>query len=359
MKSAEAVAKDFYTRAEDKKPKAVLFFASSNYDPASLGIEMKKAFSSASVFGCTTAGEIVSGKMVSGSVVAMIIGSDIVEDICVGMARNIAVENQIPKVFGDFKRHLKTPVAELDISSYVGIILIDGMSGAEEKLMESVGDLTNITFIGGSAGDDLKFKETFIFADGKASSNAAVLALFKLKKGFDIIKTQSFRTTNKKLRATSVDEATRLVAAFDNVPATKAYAAALGCSEEEAAKKFMSNPLGLMVGAEPYIRSPQRFDSAGMVFYCNIKEGMELEVMESTEIVKDTAEAVRRKCNELGTVSGIVDFHCILRTLELRQKNQCDAYGAIFKDIPMIGFSTYGEEYIGHINQTSTMLVFK
>jgi len=50
---------------------------------------------------------------------------------------------------------------------------------------------------------------------------------------------------------------------------------------------------------------------------------------------------------------------CILRTLELESKGITEAYGKLFTDIPTIGFSTYGEEYIGHINQTSTMLVFK
>ena len=76
-------------------------------------------------------------------------------------------------------------------------------------------------------------------------------------------------------------------------------------------------------------------------------------------IIIDTKQAIENKIAEMGTVSGIINFHCILRTLELEQKNQTEAYGKIFSDIPTIGFSTYGEEYIGHMNQTSTMLVFK
>ena len=46
------------------------------------------------------------------------------------------------------------------------------------------------------------------------------------------------------------------------------------------------------------------------------------------------------------------------RALPVEEKQQCDAYGALFAEVPTIGFSTYGESYIGHINQTSTMLVF-
>lgn len=36
-----------------------------------------------------------------------------------------------------------------------------------------------------------------------------------------------------------------------------------------------------------------------------------------------------------------------------------EAYGKIFSDIPTVGVSTYGEEFIGHTNQTATMLVFE
>ena len=61
----------------------------------------------------------------------------------------------------------------------------------------------------------------------------------------------------------------------------------------------------------------------------------------------------------LGGYSAMINFNCILRTLELQQKWPYQEYGELFPDVPTIGFSSYGEEYIGHINQTATMLVFK
>jgi hypothetical protein len=205
----------------------------------------------------------------------------------------------------------------------------------------------------------LQFKKTFVSAQGKSYSNAAVLILLKVKKGFDIIKTQSFDVMNKKLVATKVNEPNRRVDMFNGIPAVKAYADILNVPVSEVSKNFMAHPVGLMVGSEPYVRSPQQVQGDSMIFYCNIKVGMELSVLSSTDIVSDTKNALKEKEMELGHIEGIIDFHCILRTLELQQKKQCDAYGEIFSNVPTIGFSTYGEEYMGHINQTSTMLVFK
>lgn len=357
--AAEGVVADLKAQIGTFKPKLLIYFASPIYDPVAIASLMKQSFPSSKLIGCTTAGEIVSGKMLTESVVAMGIGDDVVEDVAVEVLEGIKTTLNVQEAYSALSGHFKASEQPLQMHEYIGIILIDGLSGAEERLMEKIGDLTDLTFIGGSAGDNLKFAKTHVFHDGKAQSDAAVLALLKLKRGYDTIKTQSFVTTGRKLVATDVDEATRRVMSFNHQPAVAAYAQLVGVPEEKAADQFMSHPLGLMMGTEPYIRSPQRLEGKDFVFYCNVKKGMELELMSATDIVGDTRKAVMDKQRQLGSIAGIIDFHCILRTLELREKKLTDLYGAIFTDIPTVGFSTYGEEYIGHINQTSTMLVFK
>jgi hypothetical protein len=345
---------------KESRPSVVVLFSSSKYEPAVISAELQAAFKNALVIGCSTAGEIVSGKMLKNSVVAMGIGADVVEDASVEVVNSIKAENHVPEAFTSFEKHFGVKMVDMDTNNYVGLILVDGLQGAEEGLMEKIGDLTNITFIGGSAGDDLAFKQTFVYANGKSFSNAAVLAVLKLKKGFDIIKTQSFCTMNKKLKATKVDERNRTVLEFNGKPAVAAYAEALGVDPKEGKNQFMRHPLGLIASdGQPFVRSPQQIKDNAMVFYCNIKEASELSVLESTDIINDTRKSVEEKMKSLGPVSGMINFHCILRTLELDEKNQSAAYGKLFSSVPTIGFSTYGEEYVGHINQTSTILVFK
>jgi hypothetical protein len=357
--NSELAARELSEQLMGEATNFVVFFASSSLDPHSLGVSMAGSFGSATIIGCTTAGEISSGAMLKNSVVAMAFDGDSLEDLAVGLLNDLTSKDAMTQGIRRLEESYGRRMIDLDVAKYVGIVLVDGLSRAEERLMETIGDLTNITVIGGSAGDDLQFKSTHVFAHGKAHSNAAVLAILKPKAGFDILKTQSFRDTGKLLNATQVSEAERMVLQFNGEPATHAYAKALGVSVEEAESKYMSNPVGLMLGDEPYVRSPQHCRGQAMVFYCNVKSGMELHLLESTDIVRDTRIAFENKKRELGTTSGAINFHCILRTLELEQRGETEEYGKIFEGVPTIGFSTYGEQYIGHINQTSTMLLFK
>lgn len=357
--SVKEVVDDIKNQLNEFETKMLIFFASSTFTPEELSKSMQDSFSSSSVFGCSTSGEIISGKMLKSSVVAMAFNSNAVKDVKVEIVENIKTDASVKKAFDSFERYYNEPASMMDINKYAGIVLIDGLSGSEEKVMDKIGDRTNLTFIGGSAGDDLKFSQTYIYADGKTYTNAALLALLKLQTGFDIIKTQSFEALDKRLVATKVNEQTREVIEFNNKPAALAYAEALGVTIEDLPNHFMSNPVGLLVGDEIYVRSPQQLKDTNVVFYCNILEGMEVAVLKSTDIVKDTKQAVENMKNQLGGISAIINFNCILRTLELENKNQTQQYGEIFSSIPTIGFSTYGEAYIGHINQTSTMLVFK
>jgi hypothetical protein len=344
---------------EDLDPKVVLFFASSTYEPEKAAATFKEVFPDAATFGCSTAGEIVSGKMLKNAVVAMALSNTVIGDLCIQVVERIGSEDNTGPAFQQFEQHFGVSALEMDFEKYVGIILTDGLSGAEERMMDRIGDLTNVMFIGASAGDDLKFSKTWVYADGKAYSDASLLVLLKPLVPFGFIKTQSFVTRPGVLVPTKVNESSREVLEFNGIPAAEAYAQAIGIAKQELESRFMLNPVGLMINDEPFVRSPQRLNGDTMIFYCMISEGMLLSVLEAVDIINDTSLAVERKRAEMGGISGIINFHCILRTLDLESKNNTEKYAQIFADIPTVGFSTYGEAMIGHINQTSTMLVFK
>ena len=81
--------------------------------------------------------------------------------------------------------------------------------------------------------------------------------------------------------------------------------------------------------------------------------------MESGDIISDTKKFCETCNKKYKTTSGVIMFNCILRTLELRNKKLTNEYANLFSNIPMIGFSTYGEAYIGHINQTAIFLILE
>lgn len=273
-------------------PSFILYFASSNYDPKELTKGVSNLFDGIKTAGCTTAGEIISGKLLKKSIVLMLFDENSIDSIEYEVVENVGETENIDNAFRAIGKKMNKPVGELEFSDYIGLILIDGLSGSEERVMERIGQLTDIIFIGGSAGDDLKFKETNVFADGKCYTNAALLAVLKPKNGYEIVKTQSFELLDAELTATKVNEEAREVIEFDNKPAVTAYAEALKVSEEKLADYFMLNPLGLMLGGEPYVRSPQQITGSSVKFYCQIKEGMRLSLLRSLDIVDDTKRAI-------------------------------------------------------------------
>ena len=355
--SVEEVVSDIHNQLNGFNATVLIFFASSYFDP-SIGKKMQDAFKGITVFGCTTAGEITSGKMLHGSVVAMALGPEIVSAIKVAVLENIKSGVNVKPAFQAFEDHFQLAVRKMDLSEYLGIVLIDGLSGKEEAIMNQIGDQADLTFLGGSTGDDLRFKTTYVYSGGKSYTDAALLVLLHVKNGFDIIKTQSFNILARKLLVTKSDEVTRDVIEFDGQPAALAYAAAIGTTVHDVANYFMHNPVGLIINDEPYVRSPQRINGNSITFYCHIPEGMEVSLLESTDILEDMTEALS-KAESTGPIAGIINLNCILRTLELEKKGQSETYGKLFTGIPTIGFSTYGEEYIGHINQTATLLVLR
>lgn len=359
-KTAIDIVGDFKKVVINKNPKLFMIFSSSLIDFSLLNEELHKTFPNAEIIGCTTSGELTSEGFSDETVVAMAFFEEDSHDMKIELIKNTREElgKKVKNSLDQFSSYFKQPVNQMDHNKYLGFVLMDGMSQSEEKVMEELSNSTNVFFVGGSAGDDLKFKETHLFINGEVLTHSVILVLMRPKKEFQIVKTQSFKSLGKKLIATKVDEKTRRVIEFNGLPATVAYAKELNVPVEELEQYFMTNPVGLIAENEIFVRSPQQIKETDIFFYCQILEGMEVEILVSTNIIDDTKKLLDEKAKEKKDVSGIIDFCCILRKLELVNKGLDKKYGEVYPIDNAIGFATYGEAFLGHINQTSTMVLF-
>src|SRR5271157_4986244 len=159
-------------------PAIVVYFASTCYSLAALSASMKAAFPRAASIGCTTAGEISSGKMATCSMVAMALPPEIVSAASTAVVEDLKSPLAVSAALDSLSAQMGSPLSALDPGTHVGLIVADGLSGAEEAIMERIRELTDIPFVGGSAGDDLAFRATLVAANGRTFEHAAVLALF-------------------------------------------------------------------------------------------------------------------------------------------------------------------------------------
>jgi hypothetical protein len=338
----------------DLEPTVVMAFASSAYDQPALARALHAQFPRAVVAGCSTSGELAGARMYKRSVAALGLDKSLVARAWATTAPGSNAPD-VDAALASLETQSGQKMRDLRYDRHVGLVMTDGVGGGEERVMDRLGDRASIRFVGGSSGDDLQFKRTWVHANGNAVTGTG-LVLLEPAVPFTILKTQSARPQGRQLVPTRVTEG-RLVHEFNGEPAVAAYAAAIGCRVEDVATQFGKHPVGLMVDGEPYIRSCQRIVGNALLFYCAVQEGTPLQLLEAGDIVADTKRALVDHEKANGPIAALLNFHCILRTLQLEAHQQTDAYGALFHAWPSAGFSTYGEQYAGHINQTSTMLV--
>ena len=358
----DVAVKEIEEQLKDVDARLILYFASTCYPVDVISKSMSEAFPLAQTVGCTSAGEMINGKMLSDSIVAMAFGSDIIPNLKIEVLENIKEDKQaVVNAFKNFETYFLTPMSDLSPTRYVGLVLIDGQSRCEEYINDQIGNLTNVSFVGGSAAANSLSDPTYLFANGKSYTNAAVLVLMEPVNGFAFLKTQSLSLTDKKLTPTKVDEATRTVYEFNHQPAAKVYAEILGIEVNELPHYSTTNPLGLVLDEKNFfVRDPHCVLENGAIdFFCSVKEGLELTVLQASDIVEDTRRDLEDAFSKNQNLNAIIEFNCVSRVNELKEEGKGDEYASLFKSIPTISFGTFGESYIGHMNQTSTMLLLK
>jgi hypothetical protein len=350
---------EFYAAVAQPDMELVIFFCSSQYDLQALAEEINRLFGGVQVVGCTTAGEIGPAGYRSHS----LSGVSFPAGSCVAVDGLLEQLSQFDIARGqDFVQRLlqrlESRAPEAGAGNTLAFLLIDAMSRREEPVAHALQyALGKIQLFGGSAGDDLKFVKTDVYADGCFYSDSAVLILLNTAWPFEIFKTQHFVPTEKRLVVTEADPARRIVYEIDGLPAAEAYARVVGVDVQELnALSFAASPVVVMIDGTDYVRSIQKVNADGSLsFYCAIEEGVVLRVAHGVDLIHNLEQAFEHIREKIGPPQLVLGCDCILRNLEISQNGLKESVSEIFRHHNTVGFSSYGEQFRGvHVNQTLT-----
>jgi hypothetical protein len=341
-----------------------VLFCSPQYDLDTTAAAVREFFGRTPVFGCTTAGEITPFGYISGGMCGIgfprqnfAVTSVLFENLAGFELSTTIHKTRAAMAERDRVAAMKFPDTAAPPKSF-GLLLVDGLCVREEQLVSAVGNaLGDTPLIGGSAGDDMNFRRTWILYDGRFVTNAAALLLITTSRRLSVFKTEHFMHTDRKVVVTGANPERRVVSELNAEPAALEYARLIGVEPRNLTPRiFAANPLMVRVGGQYHVRAIQKVnDDYSLTFFCAIDEGLVLTIAESVDVVSDLETLFGRLNAELGKPELIIGCDCVLRNLEIEQRRQKQVVSDLFVQNGVIGFCTYGEQFNSmHVNQTLT-----
>ncbi len=356
---AAMAAAEFHASINISNPACVVFFCCVDYDREALCEALGKLFGKIPVIGCTTAGEICPWGKTTGSIAGFCLSADyfvietmLIEHLAVFDERR--ADDMVKTALA--KMHPRAIAPLLDHS--FALSLLDGMSVREELILAAFKDaLPGIPLVGGSAGDNLHFRNTHIYFDNQFYSNAAAIVLVNTIFPFTILSGHHLRADTEKLVVTKADPAKRIAYEFNAEPAALEYCRVMGISLDELnSSKFAMHPLSVQVGDNYYIRSIQQVnDDLSLTFFCAIENGIVLTKMLDGDLPAEFSQRMQEVVEQMGEPQLVIGCDCIHRRIEAEQKDQSEAMSALYRRYKVVGFNTYGEHTNAmHVNHTFT-----
>lgn len=349
---ARAAVQEIAAQIVQPQPSLTLVFFTDAYDHGALCTALTAQLSGP-VIGCTSAGQLTSQGFQVGGFSGVSLASADLQAISYLIHPLDAMAEQVERIAADVQQRLQ----QSGLHAF-GLLLVDGLAEREEmlsaSLYQAIGD---VPIIGGSAGDMLKFKQTFVYHQGRLLQNGAVFTLCMTSLPFTVFKHQHFRPTDKRLVITEAEPQRRLVREINGEAAVVAYARMVEVPVEELTPVIFSRfPLMLRIGSEFFVRSIAGIEADGSLkFYCAIDKGLVLTIGEgysAIEALEHTFGALR---DEIGEPKVILGCDCILRRVEMEQRGMADVVGRLLAANKVFGFNTYGEQINSlHVNQTFT-----
>ena len=244
----------------------------------------------------------------------------------------------------------------------LGLIFSDGLSKQEDILISTLETvLGDLPIFGGSAGDGLRFEQTYVLHKGHVHHNAAVLLLLETDLPFRGIEFDHFLPAGNTIVITGADPDERKVFEINGAPAAQEYARLVGCSVEDLSPEiFAENPMLIEYKDNHYVRAISDADEDGALsFLAAIDDGLIMTLGQGQEIIKTLQTGLSVQDEKGRNPDFILGFDCVLRKLEIEQKQLGRAVSNILGNARVFGFNTYGEQHCGvHMNQTLVGVAF-
>ncbi len=355
----EQAVKELHAAIHQSDAVLTVFYCSPNYDVAKLGAAFKRAFGDQVVLGCTSAGEIGPDGYVSDGLTGVSLASDDMAVISRRLDSLSSVQmNDGQQLAQAMLRSLDPEGQARAEGNLFGFMLIDGLSCKEEVVVASLyRGLGDVTLFGGSAADGTNFRKTYVYHDGEFREDCCVFALIKTTLPFIVFKTEHFVSSEQKLVVTEADPERRVVTEINGASAAREYARVVGLDFDHLTPTtFAAYPVVVRLGGSYYVRSIQKVnEDESLTFFCAIDEGIVLTVAKGVDIVENLKDAFAGVEASIGKPKVVLGCDCILRGLELDQRQIRDQVGAVMAANQVCGFGTYGEQYNAmHVNQTFT-----
>ncbi|WP_146346673.1 FIST N-terminal domain-containing protein [Phaeobacter marinintestinus] len=357
--SAEVAAQEAAAQIKISETCFVLCFVPDGLDCQGVAVALDKALHGVPVFGCSTAGQITRQGYETEALLLLAFpkshfrcSSVLFEPMNPLSSTKIAAQAQRTE-----QRFQHTAGWHR-----LGLIFTDGLSKQEDILMSTLETVLNdLPIFGGSAGDGLSFEKTFVLHKGRAVNDAAVLLLLETDLPFQGVGFDHFLPAGSHIIVTDADPEERKVFEINGAPAAREYARLVGSTVEDLSPEiFAENPLLIQHNDNHYVRAISDADEDGALsFLAAIDDGLIMTLGLGQEITNTLKTGLDIRDQRGRSPDFILGFDCVLRKLEIEQKQLGRAVSSILSDARVFGFNTYGEQHCGvHMNQTLVGVAF-
>ena len=228
------------------------------------------------------------------------------------------------------------------------IVMASGLSLNGDELVRGImSQKANMTIFGGLAGDDSRFEQTWVFANGQVIDSGAVAIAFDANLIDMVGNSVSGWQGIGSVKTVTHSEGNRLYT-IDRQPALDTYIHYLNIAEDELPQVGVDYPILLKQGKDSILRAVVMVDkqARSLVFAGNIPQCAQIQFANcpGTEVLQSSKMALDELHQQHSQADVVIAFSCMARHLALGPdiQDELDRAVELWK-APLIGFFTYGE----------------